>query len=516
MTAMPSPRRWVPFASGGACAAWALGGLLTVIPDADRVADGIQVQSLLVHPHLVLAFPGQAHGGVLEYPFLLLAEWLAPGNFFAHSALRVVLAFITGYFAGRLFLRLFPMAPSWAFVGTVVAGPFVMHAITGPEQNPVGVMWIHANYPQSWMFVTVGAALLADAVADRERIRTWLSVVAGLMFGLGVYEQPGVLLLAIPLLAVIMMGFPRPLKVWVVAASGAFVGAVLLAAAFLLHHRESVYNPAHLPSPDLPATLTALGLDGVPSYVEGLLPTALGFAPLDGSPIRHAAAVLVPLFVVLVLVSLVVSLVRFRRDRQVTPALQITVAWTVAMAGMAAMSWTLTPVWFYAGCLGVLLWLSVGALPVAVRRPWGAVLAVGCIVLLAVSTLAQAVPWYRTAPERFQAKVERMSDLSQLADAIVAAGGANVYGSFWDVMPLAYSSGGRLRPSAVYYDRFPLPADAPDPITVFVNVKPTEYHGDDAWALVQEKCEDLGIRVTSGTHEFGEFRCPRDVVSKPR
>lgn len=513
---MPSPRRWVPWASGAACSAWALAALLTVIPDADRVADGIQVQSLLVHPRLVLAFPGQAHGGVLEYPFLLLAEWAAPGNYFAHSAIRVVLAFLTGFFAARLFLRLFPQAPSWSFIGAVISGPFVMHAITGPEGNPVGVMWIHANYPQSWVLTTAGAALLADAVAERERVRAGLSIVAGLLIGLGVYEQPGVLLLAVPLVVMIMLAFPHRMRVWAVAASASVVGMVLIVAAYLLHHRDSVYNPAHLPIPSLPATLTALGLDGLPHYVSGLLPAALGFAPIDDSPIRLVARILVPLFAALIVVGLAVSLVRYRRDRQATPAMLITVAWTLAMAGMAVMSWALSPVWFYAGCLGVLLWLSIGALPVAVRAPWGSVLAAASIGLLATSTLVQAVPWYRSAPERFEAKVQHMEDLSQLADAIVAAGGTDVYGSFWDVMPLAYSSGGRLHPSAVYYNRFPLPAGAPDPITVFVNVQPTEYHGDDALTKVQQECIDAGVRVTSGSHVFGEFRCPRDVVSPPR
>ncbi len=498
------------------CLLWALAGWLTVIPDADRLADGIQVQSLLRSPHLVLAFPGQTHGGVLEYPVLMLAEWLAPGNYFAHSAIRVVLAFFTGFFAARLFLRLFPTAPRWAFLAAVVAGPYVMHTLTGPQNNPVGVMWIHANYPQSWLLVTMGVSLLADAVARTEPARAWRLLLPGLLIGLGVYEQPGVLILAIPLIVVLMLAFPHRARVWVIAASGTVVGAALMVASFLLHHRQSVYNPAHIPVPNASGSLEVLGLDGIPSYVISILPTALGFAPLDGSPIRIAAAVLVPVFVLVILVTAVVSGRHSWRQRRATPAFMLSIAWVIAMLGMVAMSWTLSPVWFYGGCLGVLLWLTVGALPALLPRPAGAIAAGSCVALLAVSTLAQSIPWYRDAPAHFTAKVERMQDVGQLADALVAAGATNVFGSYHDVLPLAYAAGGRLHPSAIYYDRFPLAPDAAATQRVFVNLQPTEYHGDDALALVLKSCVDEEQVVKAGRYDYGLFECPVDVVSPKR
>ncbi len=513
---MASRRIWFPVTAGAMCLLWALAGWLTVIPDADRLADGIQVQSLLRSPHLVLAFPGQTHGGVLEYPILLLAEWLAPGNYFAHSAARVVLAFFTGFFAARLFLRLFPAAPRWSFLAAVAAGPYVMHTMTGPQNNPVGVMWIHANYPQSWLLVTMGVSLLADAVARTEPVRAWRLLLPGLLIGLGVYEQPGVLVLAIPLIVVLMLAFPQRVRVWVIAASGSVVGAALMVASFLLHHRQSVYNPAHLPVPNPSGTLEVLGLDGIPSYVTAILPAALGFAPLDGSPIQRVAAVLVPVFVVAILVTAVVSGVRSWRGRKASSAFMISIAWVIAMLGMVAMSWTLSPVWFYGACLGVLLWLTIGVLPDLLPRPAGAIAAGACVLLLAVSTLAQSIPWYRDAPARVSAKVERMQDMGGLADALVDGGATNVFGSYHDVLPLAYAAGGRLHPSAIYYDRFPLAPDAADTQHVFVNLQPTEYHGDDALALVLEECIDQEQVVTTGGYEYGLFACPVDVVSPKR
>ena len=105
--------------------------------------------------------------------------------------------------------------------------------------------------------------------------------------------------------------------------------------------------------------------------------------------------------------------------------------------------------------------------------------------------------------------------MAALADALVAAGATNMFGSYHDVLPVAYAAGGRLHPSAIYYDRFPLAADAAAKQTVFVNMLPTEYHGDDALALVQKECsseqrgEERAVR-----HQL--FECPVDVVSPKR
>lgn len=513
---MSRRRSVVPVVAGAICSLYALVAWLTVIPDADRLADGIQVQNLLREPHLVLAFPGQAHGGVLEYPVLLLAEWLAPGNYFAHSFARIIFAFFTGFFAARLFMRLFPDGPRWAFLTAVAVGPAVMHGLTGPTDNPVGVMWIHANYPQSWLLVTMGVSLLADAAArgrDGFTVAPWRLLLSGVVIALGVYEQPGVLIVAIPLIAMVILLIPRRWTVWLVAATGSVVGMVLIAAAWLLHHRDSVYNPAHLPRPDLSAAAGVLGLDGIPSYVGAILPAGLGFAPIDDSLIRRIAAVAVPLFVAAVLIGFVAAGIDSWRKRRASAAFALTTAWLLAFLGIVAMSWTLSPVWFYGGCMGVLVWISVGALPTVFRPPVGVIAAWACIALLVVSTALQTVPWYRDAVDHFSAKVDRMSDQAELADALVAAGATHVYGSYHDVLPVAYAAGGRLSPSAIYYDRFPLPDDVTGDLTVFVNLQPTEYHGDDALALVQESCTQQEQQVVVGDHVWGAFTCPRTLVS---
>jgi len=75
-----SPRNFAIFA-GLACSSWAFLAWLSVIPNQDILADAVQVQPLFTDPGIVLSFPGQKHAGPIEYPFQLLAESVAPGNF---------------------------------------------------------------------------------------------------------------------------------------------------------------------------------------------------------------------------------------------------------------------------------------------------------------------------------------------------------------------------------------------------------------------------------------------------
>ena len=513
---MEIPRNRLPLWSGAACLFWALAAWFTVIPDGDRLADEIQVQQVLRDPQLVLAFPGQTHGGVLEYPVLLLAEWMAPGNYFVHAFPRVMFAFLTGFFAARLFLRLFPTAPRWGFLAAVVAGPAVMHGLTGPEGNAIGVMWLHANYPQSWLLVTIGLSLLADEVARTKRPRWWWLLMSGALIGLGVYEQSSVLLLAVPMVIVLMFAFPQRFSVWVVAASGSLAGALLMVASFLLHFRESVYNPAHAPIPSIAASLRVVGLDGIPTFREAILPAGLGFAPLNDSFLRPLAAIIVPLLVAVAVVTFAIAALRSWRARKTLPAFLLSGAWLTSIAMMSLMSWLLGTLWFYGGGLGVLLWITVGALPMIRPRALGMSLTIAAVVLMAYSTLQQTVYWYRDAPAHVAAKVDRMAEMQAVADELADAGATTIFGSYWDIMPIAYSSGGRLNPSAIYYDRFPLDDSSPESVEVFTNVLPTEYHGDDSLALVREKCTSEGVTVDVSPYLFEKFSCPLEVVSPRR
>ena len=80
--ALSSPGDRVPLALGAITAAWAVLSWLTMVPSADKLAEAIQVQRLLDHHAMVWSFPGQTHGGVLEYPIQLVLAWLSPGSIY--------------------------------------------------------------------------------------------------------------------------------------------------------------------------------------------------------------------------------------------------------------------------------------------------------------------------------------------------------------------------------------------------------------------------------------------------
>ena len=203
-------RQWFALTSGGICFIYAFIAWLTVVPNQDILADGIQAQSLLVNPRLVLAFPGQKHGGPLEYPFTILGDWIAPGNYFSNGAVRPVLAFLTGFVVAKLFLKLFPKSPKWGFLAAVAVGPTIMHGMLGPEGNPVGVWWLQPNWDVAWLLVAAGA-LVVTGLNTTSKSK---SVVAGLLISLGFYAHPAIVLLIVPLIFLTLMKTPLKIRAY--------------------------------------------------------------------------------------------------------------------------------------------------------------------------------------------------------------------------------------------------------------------------------------------------------------
>lgn len=510
------PVPWFELSAGAACAAWALLAWLTVIPNQDMLADGVQVQRLLQDPRIVLAFPGQKHGGVLEYPYLLLSEALAPGNTYLHTVLRIGFAFVTGFVVARLFLRLFPGFPRWAFLGIVVAGPSAIHGMTGPPENPVGVWWLIANYDLSWLLVSAGALALVgvrDQVVGRPSAGR--AVMAGLVIGLGVYEQPTILVLAVPLGVLIHLRQPASFRRILWIGLGIAIGMVPLAVSYFLYAGvTTTWDPSHFPVFDPQLARAVLGLDPSVTYETRLFPLALGFTTtpdLASTTVQAGAVALVLLGCVAV-----AAVGAWRSVRTRTwpgPGFAVAVMWLAAAAALVAFSTMLNPIWLYATGLAVLLWLSVGALPGLV--PWhrlGSVLAGAVIALVAASTWLHNSYWYSAVPDRIVAKADYMRTQGELAQALEDSGVTMLYGSYYDVIPIGYASGSRLRFVTSTYNRFRLSDEEllPERLAVAVNARPTEAWGQEALAAVQVQCAPNGTVVTHAEFEYRSYTCPRD------
>ena len=273
-----------------------------------------------------------------------------------------------------------------------------------------------------------------------------------------------------------------------------------------------VYSPAHMPRLEISQSLAALGFNPDSTYVARMLPTALGSAPASSGVAfwfgTFAAAALV-----LVTVVVLAGSIRQVRSRE---GLSLAAAWGVAILLVAVIPSVLPPVWFYAACLGVLSWITIGALPSTGRHRIGLLLSIAWLTLMGLSSISHNSSWYEATGGQFQRNVQLQSDLRQLAVSLDESDVRNLYGGYADVMTIGYAGAGRLHPSAIYYDRFPLDIQPSDSIVVWVNVTPSEYHGEDALDLVSSNCAPMKGQVRAVGFDMRKFRCPASLVSPSR
>lgn len=509
-------RQWFPLTAGLLCFLWAMLGWLTVIPNQDILADGIQAQSLLSDPRIVLSFPGQKHGGPLEYPATVLAEWLAPGNYFANAAIRPVLAFFTGAFVALLFRRLFPLAPKWALLTAMAVGPTIIHGLLGPEGNPVGVWWLQPNWDVGWLAVTAGAWMLAGAAGKS----WWHSAVGGLLVGLGFFAHPALIIMIVPIMVLTALRTVPSVRTYAWALAGAFLGVLPAAVSYVVNARINTWDPSHGAFIAVDYYLdmggSVLGLDGVPDYMKALLPYGLGLAPSQGVISGLVQSALMWVFVITISVVATFAVVRAVRARQrVSAAGAVALAWLAVIATLFAFITFVDPVWIYSSGLAILYWLSIGALPSFFRNATvGVIVTAALISLAAISTWSHNATYLAQAPERMDAKIAAMTEQQSIARSLEDAGAYAVFGSYYDAIPVGYASGGDLRTLTTRYNRFPLTDEeiSKQRILVGVNAKPTEPWGDEAWEVATTKCTLESVGTSIGSGSFDLFDCPTDAL----
>lgn len=517
-------RYGVSVAAGLLCFAWAFLGWLTVIPNQDILADGIQAQSLLTDPRIVLAFPGQKHGGPLEYPFTVLAEWIAPGNYFANAAVRPILAFVTGFLVAELFRVIFPRAPKWAFLTAIAVGPTIIHGMLGPEGNPVGVWWLQPNWDMAWLCVTAGALIVARTTQGGATQRHWLMpALGGLLVGLGFFAHPAITLLIVPLLTLVLLIARPKWKAIAVAATGAVVGVLPAVISYVVNSRVNTWDPSHgaFIAVDYYRDMggAVLGLTGIPDYMTALLPYGIGLAPSQILLPGAAQSVLMWVFVFVVITCAMVAVTRaVRQRRALTPGGAVATAWVVAMATMFAFITFVDPVWIYSSGMAILFWLSIGALPSFFTRPAlrlvGAAATGLLLAVVALSTITHNAAFYADVPARVSAKVAAMEGKQAIAAALEDAGVAVVFGSYYDAIPVGYASGGRLRTITNHYNRFPLTnqEQQAESIAVAVNVEPTDPWGDEAMQTIEQWCVPANTQPSPDAGVFRTFTCPPSAL----
>ena len=515
---MPTVRkvRITALAAGLLCALWAFIGWLAVIPNQDILADGIQAQSLLIDPRIVLAFPGQKHGLPLEYPFTIFFEWLFPGNYYANGVIRILLAFLTGYFTGRLALALVPGTRVWALLLAIGLGPTIIHGLQGP-----GVWWLQPNYDMAWLLITAGALTLASVPGETPGSRPLSKNVlkylgAGLLFGLGISAHPVMILMAIPLGSlVLLIKRIRPTQV-LLSLVGLAVGMVPAVINYFVNDEVNVWDPSHKPFiyPEWIWTMgrRVMGLDGIPDPGTAILPYSLDLSPTQ-TPFSGIVQSLIVFAILSACLALAITgTIRAARTRQwISPLISLALAWLVAAGTPIVFITVVNPVYFYGAGNAVLAWISIGALPSLISGPLiGRTITIAFFAMFGLSTLAQNAHYLSSLPERVVNKRETLEKWRSTATALSDAGVDIIYGSYLDAIPIGYVSNWKLRTVTYDYNRFPLQPSHMNEATVLVaaRVNDDDENAQKALEIMRRECTPLTTLDAFGTWSYQMSDCP--------
>lgn len=519
-------KHWFALASGFICFLWAFMAWLTVIPNQDILADGIQAQSLISDPRIVLAFPGQKHGGPLEYPFTVLAEFIAPGNYFANAAIRPVLAFVTGFLVAKLFHKLFPEAPHWAFLFAIALGPTIIHGMLGPEGNPVGVWWLQPNWDMAWLLVTGGALIIATSLGSlheskqSQKVKVIRFLTGGLLVGLGFFAHPAIILLIVPLAAlVILRSHWMPLGI-LFSLVGAAIGVLPAAISYIVNAGVNTWDPSHgaFISVSYYRAMggAVLGLDGVPDYMMALIPYGFGFAPSQiGITGTMQSAFVWLVLITFLVIAILTGFRSIQRRKALPPVGAVAVSWIIAVLTLIVFITFVDPVWIYSSGYSILFWLTVGALPSFFTLRWLGITVTSIVLLLeGFSTLTHNFDFYSEFSQRIDQKVDTMQRNQELAQLLVDRDVDVIFGSYYDAIPIGYASGMTLRTITSRYNRFPLsPSELELPsIRIAVNQQPTEDWGVESLELIESQCNFVEKLETGRSTLLGVYDCDPRVL----
>jgi hypothetical protein len=259
-------------------------------------------------------------------------------------------------------------------------------------------------------------------------------------------------------------------------------------------------------------------LDGIPDYVVAILPSALGFGPATSIGAgKLQTAVTAAFLTVMFVCSVIGSIAAFRRRSRVSDGAAIAITWLAVAAGILLFGIVVDPVWFYSAHLAIVLWMSVALIPrLVASKPIGVAVTLLIVIAIAYCTLLQNLDWYRDTPSRVSSKIDYLAAKEEIARLAAASGAEYVYGSYYDVLPVAYASAGEMHPVTNTYNRFPIPeiipgTFPPKSVTVVINSRPTDDWGIQAWESVQTACEsDATSKLMLGVWKI--FKCPTSAL----
>ena len=122
--------------------------------------------------------------------------------------------------------------------------------------------------------------------------------------------------------------------------------------------------------------------------------------------------------------------------------------------------------------------------------------------------------FYSDLPNRIKEKAEYQNTIHKQAQNLLDNGVEIVYGSYLDVIPLAYASSFELRPISNRYNRFPLSQEAQlENYRTAILTNPQDNWGTDALQRATSECR-LSSIVNSEILKYEIRICNGESISK--
>lgn len=493
--------------------AWTVYAYLTVRVDSDILAEAMQVQRWMDEPFWVLSYPGQLYGGVLEYPLIMVAETVAPGNPYGFTLVRLAYLPLIGLMTCITVRRLDPTWSLWPVALAAAAGPAVLH----------GFMPIKDLYPFAWVIGMGGITLLYWQLATRRR--PLVIGAAAVMVGLAAYQHPTTVLAFVPLTVAGLVHWRARLSEALCTLGGLIVGLVPLVLALVAQPDALVVYESVRPG--APQLADALGLSTAPdAFARAVVPNSWGvqftdinlFALPPWLQLTLNATLALGLLVCLAL-SVRVA-VTYLRGRELPSYAFLATMWGTFAVVLALLVTVVRPVFFYGAGGAILVWITLGALPSVLRGSSRVIVTAVVISVMAVTSIGAVLAVEPLFPRSATFKYRQVEQVAEYARAIEAAGIPFVYGTYWEALPIAHASDGAIHPLTSSTSRFRPPPVEGDRILVAVPDGTTVLpSGLDRWpgsaeavAYAAGTCTALPDVTATLPAGVGAYSCPASFV----
>lgn len=492
---------WAPVAvTFVALVLWSLHAYLTVRFNSDILVEAIGVQGLLQDPSWVWSYPGQLHGGIVEYPIMAAGELLAPGNPYGFTLIRILYVPLTGVLLALSLRRLFPSVNLWWFAGAAAAGPALMHDFRA----------ISDIYPFGWLLAAVGVYLISSSR---------FMLVGGLFIGLGVYEHASSALMSIPLVLAMSIRFGFVIRDYLRVGIGIVIGLIPMALAqFTQTNKTVVWAPTDLAPPRV---MDMLGLTNMAqAWPNSMLPGAFGiqnggltFLGVNFTAQFYLNAALIIALIVACIVGTTMILRGNRTWRDSVGFLVI--MWVSGLVLSLFLAALVPTVWFYGLSLGFLVWTTAAIA--------GRAIAILLIVVMGSMSL-YSVDYFTGVTETVSTKWTQQQEIEGVAQSLKDNEVSVIFGDYWEVLPVAYASAGDVFAITSNFNRLPIPpaiAESPEVTVGVATGRIALPTGLDRWTtsaaveeLVNESCRFISPLPGEYADLVDIYRCPTEVLVK--